>query len=103
MLEIDIQLSYGAVTRNVVRAVEQSCVAAGLTRHSRGALAKYPGCIHLHYRKGREPGTLEITFWPKQSRLWFKVHPRRRAPWMDFILPRLRASIESRLNSPSVP
>ena len=80
-------------------AVERGCAAAGLARRSRGTLTKYPGCVHWHYELRGRPGTLEITYWPKKERLWIKIHPRRRAGWMDEIIPRVKNEVETCLRS----
>ena len=39
----------------------------------KGTLASFPNCVHWHWKRGKERGTLEITWWGKQDRLWFKV------------------------------
>ena len=48
----------------------------------KGTLAKYPGCTHWHLKRGRERGTLELTLWPAQRRLWLSVQEGRRAGWI---------------------
>ena len=102
MTEIEIELSPRENSSKAVSVVEECCRLEGLTRKSKGTLSKFPGCIHWHYRKPGFNGTLEITYWKKEPRLWYKVHPRRRGAWMIAVLPRLKAGIEEGLASPAV-
>jgi hypothetical protein len=75
-------------------AVDRACAEAGLLVTMRGPLAAYPGCIHWHVKKGRLPGTLEITWWPQSGRLWIKVANNRDGPWIDAAVGELRRRIE---------
>src|SRR4051794_41704257 len=70
MRETHIQPAPGI---DAMAVVESACASAGLTITMRGTLAAYPGCVHWHLKRGRERGTLEITWWPKTAELWFKV------------------------------
>jgi hypothetical protein len=49
----------------------------------RTSLRTFPGCVHWHVKRGREPGTLEITFWPQERRAWFTIHDGRQAEWIE--------------------
>ena len=73
----------------VAEQIEAILVASGLVVSLRGTLAKYPGCTHWHLKKHREKGTLEITWWPQQNRLWFKIATGRQADWMAEAMDRL--------------
>jgi hypothetical protein len=59
----------------------------------RTTLAKFPGCVHWHLKLGREPGTLEVTFWPDAGRLWFTVHERRGGRWIEGKMKELAAKL----------
>ncbi len=85
MTEIPITLPTGTprTDAEVAEAVEWAVAAEGLHVHSRGSLGKYPGCIHWHCRVGGQPGTLEITWWPREQRLWLAVHSNRTAAWIE--------------------
>jgi len=96
MLEVEISIPPTAVLSKMESAVEAASAAEGLELRLKGKLAKYPGCVHWHFQKGREPGTLEITWWAKQRRLWFKVAIGRRGQWMEATIPRLKSVFEKR-------
>ncbi len=68
-----------AIEQTLDRAIADS----GLTVTLRATLRKYPGCIHWHLKLGRESGTLELTFWPRERRAWFTVQSGRKAPWIE--------------------
>lgn len=97
MIEVEIQFSGGPNTDLVVQSVEQVCTANGLICARRGTLASYPDCVHWHYRKDKDTGTLEITWWETENRLWFKVAKSRRGDWIDESLPQLKKEIEAHL------
>jgi hypothetical protein len=67
----------------VAEQIEQILATSGLVITLRGTLAMYPGCTHWHLKKHREKGTLELTWWPARSRLWFKIASGRQADWMS--------------------
>lgn len=94
MREIDIRLRKGATEQEIVNAINVACREAGLTQVSKGNLAKYPGCVHWHYKLAEQPGTLEITFWPQTKRAWFALRINRHAPWMDSVVPQLKIDVE---------
>jgi hypothetical protein len=65
----------------VIHAVESACAAEGLRLTLKGTLKQYPGCTHWHYQRGKDRGTLEITFWPAQNRALRKRFSPR-SPWL---------------------
>jgi hypothetical protein len=75
--------------------IEEICARFGLTVAMKGTLSAYPGCVHWHYRNGREKGTLELTLAVPERRLWASVHTNRQAAWIDAMLPRVRKEIEN--------
>jgi hypothetical protein len=94
MREYDVALQPGVTATGVVQAVDRAAREAGLTQVSKGKLAKYPGSTHWHFKMGCIAGTLELTYWPQQSRLWFSTHDNRHAPWIDEHIERLKLDIE---------
>lgn len=90
MREIEIQLT--GSTETPVQHIEQICLLEGLTLTLKSTLMRYPGCIHWHFKYGKLPGTLELTFW--QKRLWFKISAGREGAWMDEMVERLKAQME---------
>ena len=82
MREIEIHFDSRADPGGVERSIDQAIGDAGLTVRLRGSLRKFPGCVHWHVKRGRQPGTLEITFWPREHRAWFTIQDGRRADWI---------------------
>ena len=83
-----------------VRAlIEEAALTLKLVTTQVSTLAKYPGCIHWHFKSGSLRGTLEVTYWPDRSRAWLSYRLGREAPWLapaidefkDFVEDRLRA------------
>ena len=97
MIEVELQTPANASSEHVVRVVEQLCGSNGLTCAQNGTLASYPGCIHWHFKMGKQKGTLEITWWETKNRLWFKVAKGRMGDWMAEGIARLKKKIEDSL------
>jgi len=97
MIEVELQIPADAKSDAVVKVVEQVCTANDLICALKGTLASYPGSTHWHLKKEREKGTLEITWWESENRLWFKVADGRVGKWIDEILPKLKKEIEKTL------
>ncbi|HEX9840420.1 MAG TPA: hypothetical protein VGA72_13805 [Anaerolineales bacterium] len=97
MVEIQSQSSGNVNADVLVRVVEHICVANGLTCTMKGTLAGYPGCVHWHFRKGKQKGLLEITWWELERRLWFKVAQNRKGEWIEDGILLLKEQIERSL------
>ena len=97
MIEVELQIPADEKSDSVVKVVEQVCNANGLTHTLKGTLASYPGCVHWHFKMSKQKGTLEITWWEDENRLWFKVAKGRTGAWIDEALPKLKKQIESSL------
>lgn len=97
MIEVELQIHADTKSDSVTMAIEHVCAANNLTCALKGTLASYPGCVHWHFKKNKEKGTLEITWWESENRLWFKVADGRVGKWMNEILPKLKKEIESSL------
>lgn len=94
MIEVELQIPADAKGDSVVKVIEQVCTANNLTCALRGTLVSYPGCIHWHYKQSKQKGILEITWWERENRLWFKVTKGRTGDWIDEVLPKLKEQIE---------
>src|SRR5687768_9027869 len=94
MIEVHLQISDSLNPDRVIRLVERTCIAHGLTCTLKGTLAGYPGCVHWHFKKGRLKGILEITWWELERRLWFKVAQNRTGDWIKDSIPILKEQIE---------
>ncbi|HEU5314907.1 MAG TPA: hypothetical protein VFX49_02270 [Chloroflexota bacterium] len=73
--------------------IEGCFAACDLRVALKGTARAHPGSIHWHLKRGRERGTLEVTLWPSQRRLWLSVHDNRGAPWIDEMLPDLKEAL----------
>lgn len=83
----------------VTSTIEGVMADLGFRQSMKGGLRTYPGCVHWHYKKGAATGTIEVTAWSVERRVWLSVQSGRTAPWIAGALPRIRAVLESRLAS----
>ena len=97
MIEVELQIPANANSDSVNKVLEQVCTANYLTCVLKGTLASYPGCMHWHFRKEKQKGTLEITWWERENRLWFKVARGRTGNWIDESIAMLKKQIGSSL------
>jgi hypothetical protein len=95
--EIDILVPQNVRPDKIIAVVDGAILDLDLIAAMRGSLKSFPGSIHWHVKRGRAQGTLEITWWPEERRLWIKIQAGRKAPWIDEIAPRFKREIESRL------
>ena len=96
--EIEISLTSPIGLSKIERAIDQAIADVGLSVALRASLAKFPGCIHWHAKQGRESGTLEITFWPRERRAWFTIQNGRRAAWIEEKLQMVIEAIHRRID-----
>lgn len=68
---------------DAAQLIEACAEAEGLRIGSRGTLAQYPGCIHWHFKRGKESGTLEVTLLNRERRILLSVHQNRAAVWTE--------------------
>src|ERR1700722_16350196 len=92
--KLDVQIPANAVLERITVALDAAVGESGLTVVLLGTLKTFPGRVHWHLKRGRERGTLEITWWPKQRKLWIKVQAGRTAAWIDEMTPRLKKAIQ---------
>ncbi len=79
--EIDLPKTYPLA--DAAQTVEVAATATGLRMTLRGTLGMYPGCIHWHFKRGKESGTLEVTLLNWERRILISVRENRRGPWTD--------------------
>jgi len=91
----DIPLRAGHDPATLPALIERAVTDAGLLS-SRLELRGYPGATHWHIKCPGTKGTLELTYWPNQGRLWFAVHANRRAAWIATAIDLLAARINVR-------
>ena len=73
--EILVQSDTGRA--NWVAALERCFVACELRVALKGTAKAYPGSVHWHLKRGKQPGTVEVTLWAARRRLWVSVHGNR--------------------------
>ena len=97
MKEYPIQIERPLDAKQVEIAVEKCSRDFGLLETMKGTLAKYPGCVHWHFQKPLVSGTLEVTSWPSNDRLWISVQQGRRAEWMEEAVPSMERCLQNAL------
>ena|ERR1044071_5043132 len=68
-----------------------------LTVTSDGALKSLPGSRHWHLKRAKQRGTLEITHWPQEGRLWVCYHSNRAGSWVPDIAQQFAASLAEKV------
>jgi hypothetical protein len=97
MREVEFHVLGGAQLKHAGAAIESACSAEGLEIGMKGTLASFPGSTHWHFRRPGERGTLEITLFPSQKRIWAQIQDGRRAPWIDACLVNIKDALERKL------
>jgi hypothetical protein len=98
MIEVEIRIPPTIKPEALIKAVEKTCSDHDLIFTLKDTLAKYPGCVHWHVKRNNQSGTLEITWWEKEHRLWFKVADHRTGTWIGKDMPVLKEKIEHALH-----
>jgi hypothetical protein len=99
MLEIAFRVPAKFVPRRAERIIERTAKEHGLILGMKAELASFPGSIHWHYKKKGVSGTLELTLWPAEKKIWAQVQAGRKAGWIFEELPGLRRRIEAALRA----
>jgi hypothetical protein len=94
MREIEFAVPRNADLTQAAKLIEKICAQHELILAIKGALAAYPGCIHWHYKRRDHNGTLELTLFERDRRVWAKLQDGRNASWIDEELPALQWAIE---------
>ena len=74
--------------------IEEAASRAGLQATMKSTLARYPGCVHWHFKWGEERGVLEVTYWPREGRAWLSTRPGREAGWIPAAVSSILAFME---------
>jgi hypothetical protein len=99
MREVEISLPAGVQECAVINTIESVFASRGLSTVLKSSMAAYPGSLHWHVKCACGHGTLELTYWPRESHAWFLVHDNRKAPWIDEFLPIVQEKVEAGLAS----
>lgn len=97
MREIAIRIISRGAFGEIERCIDRAINDTALTITLRTSLRKFPGCVHWHLKHGREAGTLEVTFWPRERRAWFTIQSGRKATWIQEQLTMLNDAIQRRI------
>ena len=82
----------------VANSIETVITDAGLRVVVRRTLVTYPKSHHWHLKRGRDAGTLELTWWPVRNRLWASVHANRAGQWAIAAMDSLCRALEDCLD-----
>jgi hypothetical protein len=97
MIKVEVNVLPGADLSHAEQVIEACCAAEGLIVSVKRTLVSYPGCVHWHFKRPAPRGTLEMTWWPKERRLWFSVHTGRIGAWIEEAIVRLKEDMERKL------
>jgi hypothetical protein len=100
MQNIEIKLPATMNLSKAEKAIDAALTANGLEIALRGTLKKIPGCIHWHARNPGQSGTLELTLWPRQRRVWITIQSGRDADWIAVRLPAVKKTLHQHLKTP---
>lgn len=98
VLTLEVELRAGTDLERIEGLVEETCRSRGLRLTVKRSLVSYPGSTHWHFKKGKERGTLEVTFWKQEKRLWFSIHANRAGSWTTVESGELKSVLESKFN-----
>jgi hypothetical protein len=82
-----------------IKLIKKICAQHELILAMKGSLAAYPGCIHWHYKRKKQKGTLELTLFARDRRVWAKVQDGGKALGIEEELPALQWAIERALQA----
>ncbi len=94
-IKVPAQLKDG----EVVQRIEGALTKIGLHVTLSSTLKKFPGCRHWHLHQQGRQGTLDLTWWPAQRRLWLSSRSRRTTASLSDQIPSLLQQLETRLVS----
>ena len=97
MIEIELTVPSDCDFKQVASRIDQIILNSQLQITLRGSLASYPGCTHWHTKRENQKGTLEITSFPRDRRVWLKLQSGRNAPWIEPAAAALQKAIEREL------
>ncbi|HET7578808.1 MAG TPA: hypothetical protein VFK33_05965 [Bacillales bacterium] len=75
----------------VCEEIERMAGDFELEAPKRMTLSSKKGSYHWHFKKGKEKGVLEVTYWPKRSELLVEIHDNRRVDWNTALIEPLAA------------
>ena len=82
MADMEIPWRDGVFLEDILRRIERWISENGLIHAAPVELRKYPGSLHWHLRRAGISGTLELTVWPGQRRIWMTRRANRDALWI---------------------
>ena len=82
MRTIQLDLPESESPGGIVSLIERAVAAGGLKVVLKASLARFPGCTHWHVNRGRERGTMEITYVPSTRQAWIECRQGRDAEWV---------------------
>ena len=102
MRNLEVDIPQGCNLKGADWIIRLLCKKEGLSMKTRGTLKSYPGSTHWHFNRRSEKGTLEVTLWPKESKIWFSIHDNRNGTWTDEVVDRLAVAARKAFESKRV-
>ena len=78
----------------VSNRVEMACLKMGLDVTMKGALKSLTPNVHWHFKKGKEPGVLEITLLLNENKLILSCKKNRGGDWVKQATESLKQVLE---------
>ena len=77
--------------------IETCCAELGLTQTLKGGVSTIPGAVHWHYKFGKATGTLEITMFAAEGRVWATMREDRAAVWITGTVEEIRMKLQANI------
>jgi len=83
MQEVEFKVPAEFAFAEAEALIESVCAAHGLDVAMKTSLASFPSSVHWHCKNKKEKGTLELTAFARDRRIWAQVQSGRKAPWIE--------------------
>ncbi len=93
MKQWEIQVGRAWDSRRIAGMIESVAKSNGLVVSLKGSLRSYRGCVHWHFKKEKQSGTIEVTMWPGERRVWLSVQSGRAAEWIKLVVLEIRKNL----------
>jgi hypothetical protein len=78
-------------------SIERVCGSFDLACTLKCELTTYPGSVHWHFQLESQPGTLEITLWPRGNKAWISYRSNRTGPRIGAKIPAVTKALRAAL------
>ncbi|HEX3356749.1 MAG TPA: hypothetical protein VHS31_07255 [Tepidisphaeraceae bacterium] len=99
MRQWEIHIGRAWDAEEIGRAIESIAESHELTISLKGSLRAHRGCVHWHFKKAKQSGTIEVTMWPQERRVWLSVQSGRAADWIENDIETMMHDLERALST----